>query len=162
MDAGDDAELQYALAAIADESAGAGEAAAGLATLCDVLTVSGPDFILAIPHAGIAARLPALLAGSSSDGGDVPLLGARAIAEACEAVASATATRRHLESPLRAPPNRRRRRRLESPAIARVRRYLTKGSGGGKKERKRESDNACVTEGGSHLMLVRVPVRRYA
>ena len=86
MDAGDDAVLQYALAAIADESAGAGEAAAALAALCDVLAVSGPDFILAIPHAGLAARLPALLAGSGSDGGgDVPLLAARAIAEACEA-----------------------------------------------------------------------------
>lgn len=82
MDAGD-AVLQYALAAIADESAGAGEAAAALAALCDVLAVSGPDFILAIPHAGLAARLPALLAAGSDD--DVPLLAARAIAEAVEA-----------------------------------------------------------------------------
>jgi E3 ubiquitin-protein ligase TRIP12 len=89
MDAGDDAVLQYALPAIADESAGAGEAAAALAALCDVLAVSGPDFILDIPHAGLAARLPALLAGGSGcgggGGGDVPLLAARAIAEACEA-----------------------------------------------------------------------------
>jgi hypothetical protein len=160
MDAGNDVELQYVPAAIADESAGVGEAAARLAALCDVLAMSGPDFILAIPHASISARLPALLAGSGSDGGDVPLLAACAIAEACEAVTSAVATRCHLESPLRAPPNRR--RRLESPAIARVRRYLTKGSSGGEKERKRESDGACVTEGGGHLTLVRVPVRRYA
>jgi len=62
--------------------------AAGLAALCDVLAASGLAFILAFPHAGLAARLPALLAGgygSGSGSSGVPLLAARAFAEACEA-----------------------------------------------------------------------------
>ena len=63
----EDAVLHYALAADA-----------ALAALCDV-AVSGTDFILAIPHAGFAARLPTLLAGGS-DSGEVPLLAARAFA----------------------------------------------------------------------------------
>jgi len=80
------AVLAYALAAIADEGAGAGETAAALAALCDVLALSGPDLILALPSAPLAKRLPRLVAASASgDGdGDVPLLAARAMAEACE------------------------------------------------------------------------------
>ncbi|WVZ96018.1 hypothetical protein U9M48_041707, partial [Paspalum notatum var. saurae] len=75
------AVLAYALAALGDAGAGPGEAAAALAALCDVLALAGPDLVLAIPAAPLAARLPALLAGD----GDVPMLAARAMAEACEA-----------------------------------------------------------------------------
>ncbi|KAL6864715.1 hypothetical protein ACP4OV_015866 [Aristida adscensionis] len=88
------AVLSYALAAIADEGAGAGELAAALAALCDVLAVAGPELIQAIPSAVLAARLPALVAapaegvaggvGGGEEESDVPLLAARAIAEACE------------------------------------------------------------------------------
>lgn len=79
------AMLQYAMATIADEAADAGDAAAALAALCEVLAVSGSASILATPHAGLATRLPALLAGGSGSQGDgVPLLAARAIAEACD------------------------------------------------------------------------------
>ncbi|XP_020395487.1 E3 ubiquitin-protein ligase UPL4 [Zea mays] len=82
------AMLQYAMATIADEAADAGDAAAALAALCEVLAVSGSASILATPHAGLATRLPALLAGGSgSQGDDVPLLAARAIAEACDTAA---------------------------------------------------------------------------
>ncbi|WVZ96003.1 hypothetical protein U9M48_041696 [Paspalum notatum var. saurae] len=85
------AVLAYALAALGDAGAGPGEAAAALAALCDVLALAGPDLVLAIPAAPLAARLPALLAGSAAAAGggggdgDVPMLAARAMAEACEA-----------------------------------------------------------------------------
>jgi E3 ubiquitin-protein ligase TRIP12 len=80
MDA--DAVLSYAVAAIADEAAGAGELAAALSALCDELAVAGEGLVLALPSAALSRRLPALAAAG---GGDVPLLAARAIAEACEA-----------------------------------------------------------------------------
>ncbi|OEL17672.1 E3 ubiquitin-protein ligase UPL4 [Dichanthelium oligosanthes] len=82
-----EAVLAYALAAIANKGAGPGEAAAALAALCDVLSLSGPDLIVAIPSARLASHLPRLLAASAAgagDDGDVPLLAARAMAEACE------------------------------------------------------------------------------
>lgn len=84
MEEADAAVLTYAVAAIADEAAGAGELAAALAALCDLLAVSPEEFIIALPSAPeLAKRLPALVAGGAADG-DVPLLAARAIAEAVE------------------------------------------------------------------------------
>ncbi|CAN6336164.1 unnamed protein product [Urochloa humidicola] len=80
-----EAVLAYALAAIANEGAGAGETAAALAALCDVLALSGPDLVAGIPPAPLARRLPKLAAAGAADDGDVPLLAARAMAEACEA-----------------------------------------------------------------------------
>uniref|UniRef100_K3ZBY2 HECT-type E3 ubiquitin transferase n=1 Tax=Setaria italica TaxID=4555 RepID=K3ZBY2_SETIT len=80
-----EAVLVYALAAIANEGAEAGETAAALAALCDVLALSGPDLIHGIPSAPLAKRLPKLAAASAGgDDGDVPLLATRAMAEACE------------------------------------------------------------------------------
>ncbi|TVU18117.1 hypothetical protein EJB05_34191 [Eragrostis curvula] len=78
------AVLSYAVPVIADEAAGAGETAAALAALCDVLTVSGADLIVSLPIAVLAKRLPKLVAAAGGGDGDVPLLAARAIAEACE------------------------------------------------------------------------------
>jgi E3 ubiquitin-protein ligase TRIP12 len=84
-----EAVLAYALAAIANEAAEAGETAAALSVLCDVLALSGPDLIHGIPAKPLANRLPKLAAASASAAeapvdGDVPLLAARAMAEACE------------------------------------------------------------------------------
>ncbi|KAL6619711.1 hypothetical protein ACP70R_034850 [Stipagrostis hirtigluma subsp. patula] len=82
------AVLSYALAAIADEGVGVGELAAALAALCDVLAISSADLIQAIPSAVLSRRLPALLAAAAAAGGepdgDLPLLAARTMAEACE------------------------------------------------------------------------------
>ncbi|GJM94442.1 hypothetical protein PR202_ga11084 [Eleusine coracana subsp. coracana] len=79
------AVLSYAVAAIADEAAGPGELAAALAALCDVLAVASEALILALPSpAALAKRLPALVVAGGEAGGDVPLLAARAIAEAVE------------------------------------------------------------------------------
>ncbi|KAK3140867.1 hypothetical protein QOZ80_5AG0406890 [Eleusine coracana subsp. coracana] len=81
------AVLSYAVAAIADEAAGPGELAAALAALCDVLAVASEALILALPSpAALAKRLPALVVagGGGEADGDVPLLAARAIAEAVE------------------------------------------------------------------------------
>ncbi|CAL5097213.1 unnamed protein product [Urochloa decumbens] len=83
-----EAVLAYALGAIANEGAGAGETAAALAALCDVLALSGPDLVAALPPAPLARRLPKLVASpaaGAADDGDVPLLAASAMAEACEA-----------------------------------------------------------------------------
>nr|CAB3460044.1 unnamed protein product [Digitaria exilis] len=82
-----DAVMAYALAAIADEGAGPGETAAALSALCDMLSLSGPEFIAAIPASPLAERLPRLAAApaaGAADDGDVPLLAVRAMAEACE------------------------------------------------------------------------------
>ncbi|KAF8666891.1 hypothetical protein HU200_053415 [Digitaria exilis] len=79
--------MAYALAAIADEGAGPGETAAALSALCDMLSLSGPEFIAAIPASPLAERLPRLAAApaaGAADDGDVPLLAVRAMAEACE------------------------------------------------------------------------------
>jgi hypothetical protein len=75
----------YAVAAIADEAAGAGQLAAALSALCDELAVSGEGLVLALPSAALSRRLPALVAAGGHDQGDVPLLAVRAIAEASEA-----------------------------------------------------------------------------
>ncbi|CAN6358366.1 unnamed protein product [Urochloa humidicola] len=83
-----EAVLAYALAAIANEGASAGETAAALAALCDVLSLSGPELVAAIRPAPLAKRLPKLAAApaaGAADDGDVPLLAVRAMAEACEA-----------------------------------------------------------------------------
>lgn len=73
--------MSYALAALVDERAGAGEHAAAIAALCDVLALAGPNLFQTFPIQDFARRLPALVAAAE---GDVPLLAARAIAEACE------------------------------------------------------------------------------
>lgn len=77
------AVIEYVVAELRDEAAGAGAHVAALAALCDVLAVAADHLFDALPIAEFIARLPRLLASGE---GDVPLFAARAIAEACEGV----------------------------------------------------------------------------
>uniref|UniRef100_A0A0E0H8V4 HECT-type E3 ubiquitin transferase n=1 Tax=Oryza nivara TaxID=4536 RepID=A0A0E0H8V4_ORYNI len=77
------AVIEYVVAELRDEAAGAGAHVAALAALCDVLAVAADHLFDALPIAEFVARLPRLLASGE---GDVPLFAARAIAEACEGV----------------------------------------------------------------------------
>ncbi|CAM0958006.1 unnamed protein product [Alopecurus aequalis] len=75
--------MPYVVAALADEAGGADAHVSALETLCEMLTWIDSDTLLARTNIEyLATRLPALVAADQQ--GDVPVLAARAIAEAVE------------------------------------------------------------------------------